>query len=112
MEGGISGSKTPLELNLSSATQGGKKPKKIMDDLADEMLPFSKPLPAFKDVPIIEGTPLNPWRKLTAEEVVQLSSVLAFVKGYGKDLLGVPNADAVDLGMCGSQNVLNRPNFL
>ncbi|KAJ3157094.1 hypothetical protein HDU89_002504 [Geranomyces variabilis] len=78
--------KTKLELMYPIGPVLGKKPTKIMDDLAPEMYPHSKPLPKFKDAPA-DGKHLGDgWRALTVQESLNLAAVAEFCTQYAEFL--------------------------
>ncbi|KAJ3179828.1 hypothetical protein HDU87_002396 [Geranomyces variabilis] len=78
--------KTKLELMYPIGPVLGKKPTKIMDDLAPEMYPHAKPLPKFKDAPA-DGKHLGDgWRALAMRESLDLAAVAEFCTQYAEFL--------------------------
>ncbi|KNC99559.1 uncharacterized protein SPPG_04948 [Spizellomyces punctatus DAOM BR117] len=80
----------PIELTFASSALV-KKPKKVMEDLAPEMIPFSKPLPSLERVPI-PGT-----RWLLPGEIMDLMAVVDFVRTFGDDVFGLGDTTSWEL---------------
>ncbi|TPX65490.1 hypothetical protein SpCBS45565_g05134 [Spizellomyces sp. 'palustris'] len=80
----------PIELTFASSTLV-KKPKKVMEDFAPEMIPFSKPLPSLKRVP----TPGARW--LLPGEILDLMAVVDFVRTFGDDVFGLEDTTSWEL---------------
>ncbi|KAJ3161454.1 hypothetical protein HDU86_007236 [Geranomyces michiganensis] len=78
--------KSKLELMYPVGPVLGKKPTKIMDDLAPEMYPHAKPLPKFKDAPADGKGVSDKWRALTMQESLNLAAVAEFCTQYAEYL--------------------------
>ncbi|KAJ3017041.1 hypothetical protein HKX48_003756 [Thoreauomyces humboldtii] len=74
----------------SKGSLPGKASKKILEDLSDEVVLISKPLPDFDPVPEQGCRPEadQTWRKITAEESLELSAVAEFSKTFWQFMSG------------------------